>query len=400
MDSSHPELLDVSLNVGKKPKEYELYLLTFVFSKPMDAGSILQNLVVLDSNGKSLPLGSMSGDSYGGFLFFGTSDENPCIVYGFLADPLFYGEYTIRLGEETLDADGNPIGETMERSFTGGYVAPKILSVTPSLDFNERYSVIRVTFSSYMSYVFFLLNANQDGYLDPASVMLTAPDGSVARRAGHAVISDEIYDLYFDKQSLSGDYSFTVNSPYLDQNGNGIAGEEEDVFSSVFSVAATPDDSYPELLDVSLERVRKEGGEENINKLTLTFSKPMDPDSILENLYVFGPDGQSLEVGDSLECLLIDAENPCKVFGWFWKDLFYGEYTVRIGEETLDADGNPAGETMEYSFTGGFTAPKILSVTSSLFEEDGYKIITVRVTFSSFMTMSDMGNITLTGPDE
>ncbi|MCX6904524.1 MAG: Ig-like domain-containing protein, partial [Verrucomicrobia bacterium] len=156
---------------------------------------------------------------------------------------------------------------TNSLAFEGGFIAntggPRIISMAPAITVNPPVSSVDVTFDIPIKFETFT----------PADVVITGPSGTVAV-SSVLPVAGNTYRIAFAPQTANGAYTVRVgpnideiagNFTGMDQNGNGLAGEPSDAFTSSFTIDGVP--------PVLLRALAVQNG----TRVGITFDEPVSP---------------------------------------------------------------------------------------------------------------------------
>ena len=202
---------------------------TITFSQALDAESFKKEYISLtDINGNKVNITSYEIEDNVLTVHFDKITET--------------GRFKFALSNEIKNANGDLLDQNMDKS-TGSaadkyeimlntnFSLPSVVKVDPAGDVAGTFTTFNIYFSSAID--FETLENN---------VTLTAPDNTVYQPKVIRKISDTIYQVEVEPQSLTGQYKIQVGSEVanmggskLDQNKNGIGGEDADKFVATFN---------------------------------------------------------------------------------------------------------------------------------------------------------------------
>ena len=204
--------------------------ITLSFSSALDADSFSLDLVSMtDKNGKNVVINSyeINGNKL-------TLNYDPITAEG---------KYTLTLSEKIKNVDGGYLDQDLNQTageaddnytlnLTADFTAPKVLKVTPDTDFAGTLNTLQITFS---------------GAIDFASIKdqisLITPSGKTVTPANIKQLTGSCIEVTVPEQTAYGEYQIRVGNQImdlagnkLDQNGDGVFGAEDDVFTGKFSI--------------------------------------------------------------------------------------------------------------------------------------------------------------------
>ncbi len=206
-------------SIGKNVREFDL-----VFTHEIDAATVTPDSVrLLDAKGNDVAV-----------RLLGTEGKKIRLDVG----ELVHGQdYRLVLGDEIADIAGTRLVHLTESSYDEilhvDYVAPRVSHVEPGGDFAGTLESLKI----YMTDAVDVSSLRQ-------GVSVTGPDGLSVAIRGVADLGGNVYRLDVEPQTAAGVYSLTVGADVMDragnrlnQNGNDLPGEAEDVFVSSFAIA-------------------------------------------------------------------------------------------------------------------------------------------------------------------
>ncbi|MCB1121330.1 MAG: Ig-like domain-containing protein, partial [Verrucomicrobiae bacterium] len=246
--------------------------------------------------------------------------------------PALEGTYYIYIGPEITDPGGTPMDQSgkgvtgtiedrYEGTFTLDGVGPFVTDSTATGVLGGGTTSIDVTFSRPIRPETFTV----------ADVSLSGPSGSLAI-SGVAALSATSFRISFAALSESGTYTLEVGPSVLDlvgnlmnQNGNGVNGEVDDLFTANFTIDAVP----PTVLSTTLPGLITD----YFASITVTFSEAMDQASV---------NGSSISLNGPAGAITLNSVDRLSSTEYrlnFDQQSFPGEYTLTVGTGVTDAAG-------------------------------------------------------------
>jgi hypothetical protein len=287
----------------------------------------------------------------------------------FFPNQTLLGEYSMVLGPDIRDTDGNPMDQndngipgepddTYILRFT--IVGPRIVRSSPNDHRFGPVSTVRVTFNEPMNPATFTPDKIDD---------FEGPNGPIAITSVTPVsgFNNTQFDIRFDTQVSPGTYDMQIGPDIrdfaghqMDQDGNFIEGEPDDVYDAQFVIVG------PRIIDTTPQTNPPGGAFPGIDHVRVTFNTAMDPTTFTpDQVHSFiGPNGP----------IAIDAVSPVPFTSntqfeiRFAPQSTLGNYTMVIGPDIADFDGNlmdqnadgmpgEAPYTARFSIVGTTTAP-------------------------------------------
>jgi Bacterial Ig-like domain len=244
------------------------------------------------------------------------------------------GVYQLVIGPNILDLAGNPMdqnhnliaGEIPDDEYTAVFTIQglKVFSATPNSNLPGRTDSLRVVFNEAVELSSF----------NAGALTFTGPDGAHAA-VGVAPVSGSSFmefDVMFEALTAAGSYTVVIGPNIrdvygnpMDQDGDLVAGEATDVFTTVFSIAS------PRVLDSTPTGTV----EPAVDHVRLTFDREMAVSTFsAEHVSLTGPDGSPIAVTG------IAAGGINQLDITFAPQGLAGEYTLVLDGVT-DSYGNP-----------------------------------------------------------
>jgi methionine-rich copper-binding protein CopC len=278
---------------------------------------------------------------------------------------------------------------------------PSVVSVTPRGATFPPVSTLRVIFDERMNPTTFT----------PDQFQLTDFHGNriTIRTISPVDDTDQRFDVTFATQSATGIYHYKIgprikdqNGNYMDQDGNGIPGED-------------PEDAYFGTIDIAGPKVIASTPTGNANlpgsvdHVRLTFSEPMDPTTFTFDQVSFtGADGSQIPINDIEP---VDSTNNTQFDVSFDPLTVTGAYQMTIGPYILDPYGNAMDQNGnfipgeipgdQYMANFGILGPKVTASTPTGNANLPGSVDHVRLTFNESMnpTTFTPDQVSFTDPD-
>ncbi len=290
--------------------------------------------------------------------------------------------FDITWGDNRLASLGHA-GHNADVRFTHipvSVAGPAVIAVSPRGATFPPVSTVRVTFDEPIDPTSFT----------PDQIQLTDSNGNPINIDSITAVddSDVRFDVTFDTLTATGIYSYKIgpyitdqSGNYMDQNGNGIPGEDpDDAFFGTINVAGPKiTASTPTPTSTNLPGT--------VDHVRLTFSEPIDPSTFtFDEFYLAGPDGSQLPINDIEP---VDGSNT--QFDISFDPLYAaGTYLVVVGPYITDPLGNYMDQNGNYvpgEFPDDqyFTTFNVAGPLVTQFARNGQQnqpVSSVRVTFN------------------
>lgn len=285
-------------------------------------------------------------------------------------------------GDNRLPSLGH-MGNTNDVRFTHITVSvagPAVIAVTPRGATFPPIGGVRVTFDEPIDPKTFT----------PDQFQLFDPSGNPIKITSITPVddSDVRFDVTFDALTTTGIYGYQVgpyitdqSGNYMDQNGDGIPGEDpDDAFFGTVNVAGPKiTASTPTPTSTNLPGA--------VDHIRVTFSEPIDPASFtFDEVYLAGPDGSQIPVND-----IEPVGTSNTVFDVSFDALYVaGTYQVVIGPYITDPFGNYmdqngnyiVGEFPDDQYATTFTVTGPVVTQFARNGQQNQPVSSVRVTFN------------------
>ena len=218
-----------STNLNKNYLAPNQTSISFIFNALLDETTISTNSIVfVSTSGKSVAIRK-------------TTVQGNMLTVEF-DELMAEGVYTIRLADSIRDMDGNALTSIRNDNLAAGIgeqlrimarlSGASVVKVSPAGDIAGTLTIFRVYFNK---------SVNPTTLLD--NVKLIVPNGSTITPTSMRMLNDSTAEFTVSAQTAAGKYSVQVSpnvADYagtpLDQNGNGIVGEADDGFASMFTL--------------------------------------------------------------------------------------------------------------------------------------------------------------------
>lgn len=297
------------------------------FNKPVDASTFTPDQVVFTApDGSIIPVANVTPSDNTNRHFDVAFDAQTGV-----------GAYTMVIGPNILDLDGNPMPQAYTAHFS--IHGPSITDSTPNGNVLDAVGRVTVTFDEPIDAATFTTD----------QVAFTAPDGSsiTINDVSPSLFSNRIFFIDFDPQGLAGTYVMVIGPNILDRSGNPMAAP----YTARFTVQGPSVAGYTPSGGVITP----------VSRVTVTFNKPINPDTFtVDQIVSFaGPNG-AIDV-DSVAPA--DGSNNTRFNIDFAEQSDFGVYTLVISPDVQDTFGNP----LAAAFTAHFTIIDPSSIGSDNF---------------------------------